>query len=75
MSTNPNTITGQINLYIFDLLTEHPEGIQWSDLIRRVEQKFPDFHTKTINGCIWKLTEKFPDQIYKPQKGLFKLKV
>ena len=44
MSTNPNTITGQINLYIFDLLTEHPEGIQWSDLIRRVEQKFPDFH-------------------------------
>lgn len=56
MSTNPNTITGQINLYIFDLLTEHPEGIQWSDLIRRVEQKFPD-------------------QIYKPQKGLFKLKV
>lgn len=73
MSLNPNTITGQIYLTIFELLEEQPEGIQWTELNRRIEKRHPDFHPKTINGCVWKLIEKFPDKVHKPEKGLFQL--
>lgn len=69
---NPNTITGKIYLKIFELLKAHPEGIQWTQLNKMIEEAYPDFHPKTINGCVWKLTEKFPDQVIKPAKGLFK---
>ena len=72
MSLNPNTITGQINLYIFQLLEENPEGVQWKDLNRQIAKKYPDFHPKTINGCVWKITHLFPDKVHKPEKGLFK---
>jgi len=30
-------------------------------------------HPKTVNGSIWKLVEKYPDKVYKPSKGLFRL--
>ena len=73
MSLNPNTITGQIYLTIFELLEIQPEGIQWTELNRRIEERHPDFHPKTINGCVWKLIEKFPERVHKPEKGLFQL--
>ncbi len=69
---NPNTITGKIYLKIFDLLEASPEGIRWKDLQSLVEKSYPEFHPKTINGCIWQLTNKFPDKIKKPSKGIFK---
>ena len=66
-------VTHQINEAALKLLDKHPEGISWSKLNTMIEKKHPDFHPKTINGCIWKLLEKYPDQIYKPEKGLFRL--
>lgn len=68
------TITGQINAKALELLEKNPEGIRWTDLKNKLETIFPDFHPKTINGCVWKLLEKYPDKIYKPEKGLFKLR-
>ena len=73
MTINPNTITGQIYLTIFELLEGQPKGIQWTELNRRIEERHPDFHPKTINGCVWKLIEKFPERVHKPEKGLFQL--
>ena len=72
---NQNTITGKIYLTIFDLLEKYPEGLQWTQLNKMIEEVHPDFHPKTINGCVWKLIQKFPDRVEKPEKGLFKLKV
>jgi hypothetical protein len=72
---NPNTITGKIYLTIFDLLEKYPEGLRWTQLNKMIEEVHPDFHPKTINGCVWKLIQKFPDRVEKPEKGLFKLKV
>jgi hypothetical protein len=68
------TITGQIYDKIFELLEKNPEGIRWVDMNRMVQEAYPDFHPKTINGCVWKLIEKYPDKVYKPEKGLFKLR-
>ena len=68
------TITGQINKLIFKLLKENPKGLHWSELLKKIKENNPKFHSKTVNGCVWKLLEKFPDKVYKPSRGLFRLK-
>lgn len=70
---NTKTITGRIYTTIFELLEAHPEGVRWTDLLKLIEKSDPNLHPKTINGCVWKLVEKYPDRVYKPEKGLFKL--
>ncbi len=73
MSTlNPATITGRINSKALALLDDAPEGIRWVDLSRLLKEHDPTFHPKTINGCVWRLVENFPDRVYKPEKGLFR---
>lgn len=67
------TITGRIYTTIFDLLEENPKGLHWSELLRKIKESDPNFHPKTVNGCVWKLVEKYPDKVYKPSKGLFRL--
>jgi SLT domain-containing protein len=70
---NLSTITGRINTKALDLLEKHPEGLRWADLLVMIKKSDTNFHPKTINGCVWRLTEKFPDKVYKPSKGLFRL--
>jgi SLT domain-containing protein len=70
---NPLTITGRINANALDLLDKNPEGLRWVDLATMIKKSDASFHPKTVNGCIWLLVEKFPDLVYKPSKGLFRL--
>ncbi len=72
-STKPISVTGRIYEKIFELLEKHPEGLRWSELTSKIKAADPKFHPKTVNGCIWKLVEKYPDKVYKPSKGLFRL--
>ena len=66
-------VTERINATAFELLERHPEGLRWSELLRQIQASDPGFHPKTVNGCVWKLVERFPDKVYKPSKGLFRL--
>jgi hypothetical protein len=66
-------VTERIHAKAFELLKKHPDGLRWSELLSKITASDPAFHPKTVNGCIWKLTEKFPDRVYKPSKGLFRL--
>lgn len=68
-----NTVTGRIYETAFTLLKKHPEGLRWSELLSKIKASDPTFHPKTVNGCVWKLVEKFPDKVYRPSKGLFRL--
>jgi hypothetical protein len=67
------TITGRIYATSLELLEQNPEGLHWSELISKIKESDRSFHPKTVNGCVWKLVEKFPDKVYKPSKGLFRL--
>lgn len=71
MGTIP--VTHRIYAKAFELLEKHPEGMRWVDLLAEIRASDPDFHPKTVNGCVWKLAERFPDKVYKPSKGLFRL--
>ena len=68
-----STVTGRINAKAFELLEQHPEGLRWSELLSKIKASDPSLHPKTVNGCVWKLVERFPDKVYKPFKGLFRL--
>lgn len=70
---NSAKVTERIEATAFKLLEQHPEGLRWTDLNRRIEESDSDFHPKTVNGCVWKLVERYPDRVYKPSKGLFRL--
>jgi hypothetical protein len=69
----PQGITARINAKALELLEQHPEGMRWSELLPAIKASDASFHPKTVNGCVWKLVEKFPDVVYKPEKGLFRL--
>lgn len=68
-----DTITGRIYEKALEILDQKPEGIRWKDLNQAIQEAYSEFHPKTINGCVWKLTEKFPDKVFKPSKGVFRL--
>lgn len=67
------TVTGQIEEKVFEILAENPGGVHWSELNDMVKKSNPSFHPKTINGTVWKIIEKYPDKVYKPEKGVFRL--
>ena len=66
-------VTHRINAKALDLLEQHPEGLRWSELLSKIKASDHNFHPKTVNGCVWKLVQRFPDKVYKPSKGLFRL--
>lgn len=68
-----STVTERIYSKALELLEQYPEGLHWSELRLKIEASDSNFHPKTVNGCVWKLVERFPDKIYKPSKGLFRL--
>lgn len=66
-------VTHRITAKALELLDENPEGLRTSELKSKIEASDNTFHPKTVNGIVWKLPEKFPDQVCKPSKGLFRL--
>lgn len=72
-SSKSSKVTHRITEMVFELLEKHPEGLRWSELHSKIITSEPNFHPKTVNGCIWKLVERFPDKVYKPSKGVFRL--
>lgn len=68
---NPETKTGQINALALQIIRQSPDGIRWVDLAKAIKSARPDFHPKTVNGCIWLLEEHFPNEVVKAQKGVF----
>lgn len=67
------TITGQIRRVAFDVLEEKPEGIRYSDLGRKILEINSSFKPNTISGATWDLDIQFPDKVYKPDRGVFRL--
>lgn len=67
-------IVKRVDALALELLSVHPDGLRWTDLIKKILEIDPTLHPKTVNGCVWKLIEKYPEKVYKPSKGLFKLK-
>ena len=67
------TITEQIRERAFELLKAKPEGLRYGQLATLIQQSNLNFNRNTIGGSIWDLDAQFPDKVYKPSRGLFRL--
>ena len=68
MTTRRETITAKA----IQVLKSNPEGIRYSDLVRRLQTEYPDIPVNTIHGTVWNLEVRIPNEIYKPARGLFR---
>lgn len=57
----------------FESLKDSPEGIRYAQLTRQISDSDSSFKTNTIHGTIWNLDQRFPEKVYKPSRGLFRL--
>ena len=55
-----------------ELLKSNPQGMRTSQLIKAIQDSLPYVHPKTINGTVWLLAEKRSEEVYKPDRGLFR---
>ena len=68
-----STIGERIIAAALDALEANPEGLRYSDLVREVLSHDGSFKQNTVHGNVWNLHEQFPDRVYKPSRGLFRL--
>ena len=67
------TIGERITKLALELLKNHPDGIRYAELVRRVLETDPALKVNTIHGNTWDLNTRLADKVYKPSRGLFRL--
>ena len=67
-----STITGQIRKIALQILDNNPQGVRYSELSRKILEQ-GNFNKNTTSGATWDLDATFPDKVYKPDRGLFRL--
>lgn len=67
------TIGERIVEKALEALNATPEGLRYSNLVRRVMELDGSFKQNTVHGNVYGLDERFPDRIYKPSRGLYRL--
>jgi hypothetical protein len=68
----PLPIGEQITQKARDIIEGEPQGIRYSHLVRRIKESLPDANLNTINGNIWNLDSRYPQEIYKAARGIFR---
>ncbi|HET6303978.1 MAG TPA: hypothetical protein VFG80_04290 [Myxococcota bacterium] len=63
----------RITLKAKEILGATPSGVRFSELVSRLRTEFPNDPYGTITGTVWNLDTRFPTEIYKPSRGLFRL--
>ena len=63
----------RITLKAKELLAASPPGVRFSELVALLQKEFPEDPYGTITGTVWNLDTRFPQEIYKPSRGLFRL--
>src|SRR6185503_6359632 len=53
------------------IIRQSPGGIRYAELVARVFAENPETPRNTINGSVWDLATKYPEEISKPTRGLF----
>lgn len=66
-------ITKRIKEKALELLDQSPNGLRYSELHAKISAADASFNANTVNGSIWNLDALFPEKVYKPSKGLFRL--
>lgn len=66
-------VTEKIKDKAFELLKDNPDGLRYSELVKFISENDEKLNRNTINGSVWNLDSQFPEKVYKPSRGLFRL--
>ncbi len=55
-----------------EILEKNPSGLRYTAMINKVSEALPDFPKNTIHGSLWEMDKIYPDQVFKPARGLWK---
>lgn len=53
------------------IISEHPGGIRYSNLVKAILETSPETPPNTVHGSVWNLDTLQPDAVRKPSRGLF----
>ena len=73
MATPETTIAEQIRKLALEIIAEKTEGIKFSELHRSILEKHSECSPSLITAATWDLEVQYPDQVYKPERGVFRL--
>lgn len=54
------------------IVVANPGGIRYAELVRQIVETHPETPKNTIHGSVWDLATRFPSEITKPTRGLFR---
>jgi hypothetical protein len=55
-----------------EILSNNAQGVQYSNLAKKVKEALPAMPIKTIYSAMWNLDAVRPDKVFKPSRGLFR---
>ena len=55
-----------------EIIKFQPDGIRYSELVRKIHEEPPDIPINTIHGTVWNLEVRASHEVYKPARGLFR---
>jgi hypothetical protein len=55
-----------------EIIANAPKGVRYSELMRQIQEAYPDIPHNTITGSVWNLDAILPLQVYKPERGIFR---
>ena len=62
----------RIRAKALEILVNEPNGLHYSELMRKVKEALPEAKQNTIHGSLWNLDTTKAELIYKPARGLFR---
>jgi len=54
-----------------EILRREPKGVRWSELLKKVKADLPE-NFNTIRGSLWNLDSLKPNEVYKPDRGVWR---
>jgi hypothetical protein len=63
----------EIKTVALDILKSNPLGIRYSELVRKIQERCPHIPANTAHGNVWNLEARYPNNVYKPARGVFRL--
>ena len=62
----------QIISKVIEILKENPQGVRYSEIVRRIKELLPEMQVNTIHGTVWDLDIQRASEVYKADRGLFR---
>jgi len=68
MATRKEKITSKA----IEILKSSPDGIRYSEMVKKIHQELPEIRVNTIHGNVYNLQVRVPKEVDKPARGLFR---